>query len=318
MIAICLACGAPAVAETGAHAYPTEPGAIPNIPGPHPQRIIYCANCGLGLADPLLSEDGLQALYAGSGYWSTDAGTPPTAKEFPLPWTLARSRWKFIDDVRRAAGLPAAHSLLDVGAGQGFLGLQADTARPGGIDSYCAVEADPQMAGAITASWQNRGRGDAIHVVRNATDVEGTFDVVALSHVLEHVLDPAAFLSAAVALLAPGGTLFVEVPNRDERFKSDVFPHLLFFSPQSLSALATRLGLDIMMVRTVGRNWDVTPAGRRPPLLIKLAQRILGRLQNMFPSPLLTSFYRHSFAPDMENPTGPWVRLIARKSGDGS
>lgn len=41
-----------------------------------------------------------------------------------------------------------------------------------------------------------------------------SFDAVVLHHVFEHVPDPQATLGDLAKLLSPGGTLFIEVPNR--------------------------------------------------------------------------------------------------------
>lgn len=43
--------------------------------------------------------------------------------------------------------------------------------------------------------------------------LHGTFDVVALSDVFEHVTDPLGMLADARRMLAPGGILYVKVPN---------------------------------------------------------------------------------------------------------
>ncbi|PKO65725.1 MAG: hypothetical protein CVU23_07745, partial [Betaproteobacteria bacterium HGW-Betaproteobacteria-17] len=42
---------------------------------------------------------------------------------------------------------------------------------------------------------------------------KGSFDLAMLSHVIEHIYDPDAFLAGALELLAPGGTLVVVTPN---------------------------------------------------------------------------------------------------------
>ncbi len=78
---------------------------------------------------------------------------------------------------------------------------------------------------------------------------DGSFDLVVLSHVLEHVLDPRSTLERCRKLLRDGGTLFVEVPNvLRPRVESAVdfftFDHLFHFSPATLSRLARRAGFE--------------------------------------------------------------------------
>ena len=49
--------------------------------------------------------------------------------------------------------------------------------------------------------------------VKDLRDLEGVFDGVILSHVLEHTLSPPEILREAMALLRTGGHLYAAVPN---------------------------------------------------------------------------------------------------------
>ena len=110
----------------------------------------------------------------------------------------------------------------------------------------------------------------------------GVFDAVNLTNVLEHVPDPIAILSAATALLEPGGVLCVGVPNDFSPFQIAarsamntgdwwVAPphHLNYFDFDSLSALLSRLGMDVRERTTsfpmeaflmMGENYTSDPA----------------------------------------------------------
>jgi 2-polyprenyl-3-methyl-5-hydroxy-6-metoxy-1,4-benzoquinol methylase len=83
------------------------------------------------------------------------------------------------------------------------------------------------------------------------TGLAPPYDCVAAFHVLEHQHDPVAFLRALAALLAPGGVLYLEVPNayrpwwlgKDiEVFFSTV--HLFNYMRRSLEILARTAGLE--------------------------------------------------------------------------
>jgi len=80
----------------------------------------------------------------------------------------------------------------------------------------------------------------------------GAFDLVLLSHSLEHCRDPQRALQNAASLLAAGGALVVEVPNHAcagfagsgaAWFHTDAGRHLWFFTPTSLERLAQDAGL---------------------------------------------------------------------------
>ena len=69
---------------------------------------------------------------------------------------------------------------------------------------------------------------------------EGIYDVVILSHVLEHFTDPKRLIRSALDALAPGGIVIIEVPND----VPGVFPlngpdepHLTFFTAQTLMGM---------------------------------------------------------------------------------
>ena len=79
-------------------------------------------------------------------------------------------------------------------------------------------------------------------------EAAGTFadrDLVFSHHVLEHVHDPVAAVEASAAMLAPGGRLYVAVPNLWHEFAPQTFhfvPHLSVFTLRSLRRLLGRAG----------------------------------------------------------------------------
>jgi len=82
----------------------------------------------------------------------------------------------------------------------------------------------------------------------------GSFDVITIFHVLEHLPEPAVYLACARDLLAEDGLLVVEVPNfrtwgfallgrRNLCF--DPPHHLHFLTPPALAALLERSGFRV-------------------------------------------------------------------------
>jgi 2-polyprenyl-3-methyl-5-hydroxy-6-metoxy-1,4-benzoquinol methylase len=85
-------------------------------------------------------------------------------------------------------------------------------------------------------------------------DQEGSFDLITMWHVLEHLYDPAADLRLVRRLLVDGGTLMIEVPNSDsitaKLFRADWFPwdlprHLSHFTPTSLRRMLEEAGFRV-------------------------------------------------------------------------
>jgi SAM-dependent methyltransferase len=86
------------------------------------------------------------------------------------------------------------------------------------------------------------------------TLTSGTFDVITLWHVLEHVHDLHSTLDELVRVLKPGGRLFVAVPNftsgdamhYGEYWAAwDVPRHLYHFSPNAMRVLLEKHGLSL-------------------------------------------------------------------------
>ena len=85
-------------------------------------------------------------------------------------------------------------------------------------------------------------------------DQEGSFDLITMWHVLEHLHDPVADLRLIRRLLADRGTLLIEVPNSDsitaKLFRADWFPwelprHLSHFTPTSLRLILEETGFRV-------------------------------------------------------------------------
>lgn len=86
----------------------------------------------------------------------------------------------------------------------------------------------------------------------NAVFSDQQFDVIIMSHVLEHLLQPVTTVEAVEKLLRPGGIFVCVVPNNacmGLRYSTiaweplDVPRHLNFFTPKSLQMLVGNVGL---------------------------------------------------------------------------
>ncbi|MCL6679734.1 bifunctional 2-polyprenyl-6-hydroxyphenol methylase/3-demethylubiquinol 3-O-methyltransferase UbiG [Sphingomonas sp. RG327] len=100
-------------------------------------------------------------------------------------------------------------SALDVGCGAGL--LAEPLARLGA--KVTAVDAAPGLIAA--AELHARGQGlDIDYRVAAVEELTGAFDLVTSLEVVEHVAEPAAFIRALAARLAPGGLLILSTPNQ--------------------------------------------------------------------------------------------------------
>lgn len=98
------------------------------------------------------------------------------------------------------------------------------------------------------------------------------FDLITMSHVLEHVPHPGEFLdNLRIHSLLPGGSLFIEVPNdplfwveKQIQWRLRGMAHLTYFTPKSLRTSLRDSGFKILGERVCGLDLQHEIAIRRP------------------------------------------------------
>lgn len=136
--------------------------------------------------------------------------------------------------------------LLDVGAGLGVFPYAVKQ------HGWVCTAIDPDAR--AVAHMKERVGVDARAGDFMRFDGEPAFDVVTFNKVLEHVEDPVAMLRHAKAFLAPGGFIYVELPDgemaaREGAGREEFFiEHLHVFSFVSMAMLAKHAGLTPVAV----------------------------------------------------------------------
>lgn len=159
--------------------------------------------------------------------------------------------------------------LLDVGCGNGAFLQRAASA---GWEVH-GIEPD------VDAARQAATSGSPVHVGTLDTFASDSreFDVITLSHVFEHVHDPAATLSACNALLKEGGVLWMALPSIEglghrfygrHWFPLDPPRHLLLPSREQLASLIAKSGFS---------NIRFLRRGRTSPTQLRLSAERAGR-----------------------------------------
>lgn len=205
-------------------------------------HIVRCNNCGLAYLNPRPEEEAILGFYPENYHCRSFSLEELDAQQlFGLPWRGAIER-KYAPLLR----LMSSGRVLDIGCGDGFLlkylqekGWETLGVEPG--NSTCARE--------ILGLDVFEGSLDA------ADFSAGSFDVITLSHVLEHLHDPVATLKQVRCLLRDGGLVHIEVPNfncLEARWFGDAWIgiaaplHLYHFTPSTLQATAKKAGFDIV------------------------------------------------------------------------
>jgi 2-polyprenyl-3-methyl-5-hydroxy-6-metoxy-1,4-benzoquinol methylase len=159
------------------------------------------------------------------------------------PWEMARAR--FFSDLLTSSGVLAGHShILDVGAGDGFVARRLAAELPPGASIVCfdVHYTDEHLAQLRAEDPQN------VSFTRERPP--GTFDVLLLLDVLEHVASDAEFLGRLVAdHLVHDGAVLVSVPAWAWLYtRHDVaLGHYRRYRPSSLRRMAEAAGLKVVL-----------------------------------------------------------------------
>jgi len=215
----------------------SSPDLLLSVPGTF--RYVECETCRTVYQSPRVREDDLASCYPAGYFTREGAGWTPT----PAPAGSARDRLRRA--IRCAAdGVPDATLSAPVrlvGSALALVpslrrrarfglvdGLEPPVGRPGrclevgpglGVDLFClralgwdahGLEVDPVAA---ARARETSGCEVTVGTLESADYAPGSFDLVYMSHVLEHLPDPARALRRCLELLAPAGRLVLVYPN---------------------------------------------------------------------------------------------------------
>ncbi len=200
LLAACPDCGNTAVRDRGRCRLPAFLDTLPTeeramVESAAESRLYHCDQCGLGFRHPMLSEDLLQRMYAAmpTERWQYESHN--------VAWTLAQ-KW-----LQRHHAQTDRLRILDVGAFDGaFLKTLPSTWDRQAIEPSAAARRDLEQTGipCVTDFLSQPRQEDA-----------GTFDVVTMFDVFEHLPNPSDSLNHALAYLKPGGHLLLSTGNCD-------------------------------------------------------------------------------------------------------
>lgn len=222
--------------------------------GPHISRV-KCQGCQVVFANPMADEKELQDYY--QHYYEKDLYEATHYKSIILNHfkriaTLEPNRIK--KEARYLGLLQAGHTFLDVGCGLG-LGL-AYAHRLG-----CTLFATEFDQGALDFVQEHFPVSTYQGDIWGAKYPEAYFDFIHISHVIEHVLDPIAYLKEMKRILKSGGILAIGTPDSSSKMYSlhrafyllhlqvpdivDGLEHTFIFPKTTLAALCKQEGFLI-------------------------------------------------------------------------
>lgn len=224
-----------------------------------PCTVRKCRACGLVFKSWFRAGDALGGMYA-QDYVHFAAGVPEGGAELnSARQKLARCAELMPE--RGAAGL----RLLDIGCGAGgFVGI----ARRLGYEAHGI---DPYLPVNLQSAVLHRGTPAGLGA--------GSYDIVVMLNVAEHVPEPRPLFASVRRVLKPGGVLLVSCPYGDSfarRFHRARWCHLaldehvLFWTPESVRRMARSLGFrGRESYRIAGSPF---PFGRADPMPVQAPQ----------------------------------------------
>lgn len=233
-----------------------------------------CPRCGLVYISPRLTAQAMSYVYG------ADAEATISHN---YCWNGASNGFRFAGILRRLKAIRPEGELLDIGCGTGQFLVEAKRAgrwtvtglephEPAAAHARRAAECSVHNAALDDVSWES-----------------GSFDIITMFGVLEHLHDPRGVLQHVLRLLRPGGVLAVYVPNfhylrlkdagliawlRTGRW-SNLHPqeHLFQYTPQSLRQMLDNTGFQCLRM-DIGRPFLNCRGVRRA---VKLAAYQLAR-----------------------------------------
>jgi SAM-dependent methyltransferase len=197
-------------------------------------RVVRCKTCGLVRSDPVADASLVAKLYRESQFDYRDEVD-----------NLSHTYGTYLSRLDALGGEKG--SLLDIGCGNGF--FLAEASRRGyrdvrGVEpSEAAIKlADGEVRPRIVCAMMSDGLFPA-----------GTFDVICLFQVLDHIFDPKGLLKTCFEILKPGGFVLClnhNVESLSARLLKDHSPiidieHTYLYSLVTLAWLFQKLGFQV-------------------------------------------------------------------------
>jgi SAM-dependent methyltransferase len=224
----------------------------PNAPGKYSQNfdLLACA-CGSVFQSPLPTDLDFETLYQMNSQF--DSPEYEDKEKIMNVIDFMTGRLEFI---MREHNFPETLSILEVGAGYAWMCRSAVQILP--LSFRVAQDVTNEVSD--KTPWVNQYLVSDFKFDNG--DFVGKFDLISLTHVLEHISNPKEYLSLLRNYLTTDGVIFITMPHRPiGNIKSidswndwsyhHVPAHLQYFNRNSLNHLLTGTGLAISF-------WDET------------------------------------------------------------
>ncbi len=219
--------------------------------------IIACRRCRFIFQPERFSDDLLTALYE----QDTSFAFGEAKEEMPIIKSGLVERQEVISKAMSEYGIREGTAVLDVGGGRGECCQHL-------VQRHRVVVADTTDSPPVDPGIEK------VLGLFSANLEKGTFDVVVMNHVLEHVFSPTELLTSAHNTLKEGGILIVEVPFElytplVARHLGD-WRHVAYFCRATLRQFLEKSGFVVDRVVLENGSYGV----RRLPVVRAVARKL--------------------------------------------
>lgn len=201
--------------------------------------LVSCSQCGAVYIDTEANQSHFSNYY-NSGYSKTISYVETFGKDVANKYftNIYNSFKEYINKNSK---------ILDMGAGRGEFSQFLQTL---GYDNIIAVEPSKDNYEHMVKNHLNSFFADSFSI-NQKTNMK--FDLIVLSHTLEHILDFKDALLNLKKLLNPNGIIYIEVPNSQKYDKVDfpsyfffTFEHIIHFTKSDFENLAKSYGFKLL------------------------------------------------------------------------
>lgn len=179
-------------------------------------------------------------IYSSYDVYSVSAGLEQSVRGGGAQSVYGRRSDIVLGEAEKLLTLPEKGRFLDFGCGSGVSSSAAsDRFKGWTIDGFDLDTRQEETLGKI-GGFEKLFVGDP-------KDIDETYDLIMLTHVLEHVPNPSETLKTLSQLLTVKGAIIVQVPDRaNNPYDLLVADHLMHFDLVSLASVCRRSGLETL------------------------------------------------------------------------
>src|SRR6202158_1304275 len=211
---------------------------------------VQCKHCELLYISPEPSAADLRAIYVDSGQFDDPVYTDPARVALIIEYLNGCFRGVVERSGHRAN---EAVAVLEVGAGLAWMCRAAKAVNPDNATGAQGISPETVHK----CPWVDFYiLGD---ILDTRIDQRGPYDVISLTHVIEHLVDPVAVIRRCKSLLRQHGVIFITAPHRPigwrdnasdialwEKYSYNHVPaHIQYFSKKRMRTLSEKAGCTL-------------------------------------------------------------------------